>query len=237
MSSNSYPYPVAVARFTEGEDSREPQNLRAIRWLLQQSGGSVVVVTPRAGIPSESLARLVAKPGVTHVSWRGSTMGSLGGHRAIVAWPDRQHLNDLWGVEADALVVIEWGEPETKEWIEAANPVQLYADRVVEPAEPVGANDAGEPLPAGVEDVLQYLAMTAAEFGTDMEWHEEQKLKADMMHRPDRWRVVTVEQVRDRARALGLSPNDVDTICGYLQRRKDGRWFQVGRSYRGFAFN
>lgn len=236
MSSNAYLYPVAVSRFTEGENSREPQNLRAIRWLLRQSGGSVVVVTPQAEIPSESLTRLVAKSGVAHMRWRGSSLGSLAGHRAIVAWPDRQHLNDLWGVKADALVVIEWGELETKEWIEAANPVQLYANRFVEPAKPADANEVGESLPEGVEDVLQYLAMASAEFGTDMEWHEEQKLKADMMHRPDLWASVAVKQVRERCRALGLSPNDVDTIGEYLRRQKDGRRFNLSHRYRNFQF-
>lgn len=237
MPSNAYPYPVAVSRLSKGEQSREPQNLRAIRWLLEQPGGSVVVVTPRADIPSESLSKLVAKTGVAHMRWRGSSMGWLAGHRAIVVWPDRQHLNDLWGVQMDALAVIEWVESAAAEWIEDANPVQLYADRIVEPAEPADATGAAGSLPEGVEDVLQYLALTAQEFGTDMEWHEEQKLKADMMHRPDRWAPVTVKQVRERCRALELSPNDVDTIAGYLQRRKDGGRFRVDRSYRGFQFN
>ncbi|MCZ4327903.1 hypothetical protein [Brachybacterium paraconglomeratum] len=237
MQSYAYPYPVAVARFSKSESSREPQNLRAIRWLLEQPGGSVVVVTPQAKIPSESLAKLVAKAGIAHMRWRGSSAGSLAGHRVIHAWPDRQHLNDLWGVEIDALVVIEWGEPETAEWIEDANPLQLYADHVVEPHEPASPQDGADPLPNGVEDVLQYLALTATEYGSDMEWHEEQKLKADMMHRPDLWATVTVEQVRERCRALGLSPNDVDTISGYMQRRKDGRRFVVDRSYRNFQFN
>jgi len=40
----------------------------------------------------------------------------------VNAWPDRPQLNDLWGVVADALVVIEWGVPETTEWVEDANP-------------------------------------------------------------------------------------------------------------------
>lgn len=236
MSSNAYPYPVAISRLTKGEQSREPQNLRAIRWLLEQPGGSVVVATPRSEIPGDSLTKLVAKAGVAHMRWRGSSMGSLAGHRAIVAWPDRQHLNDLWGVKLDALAVIEWVESAAAEWIEDANPVQLYADRTEEPATPADATGVAGSLPEGVEDVLQYLALTATEF-TDMEWHEEQKVKADMMHRPERWAGVTVKQVRERCRALGLSPNDVDTIGGYLQRRKDGRRFVVDRSYRDFQFD
>lgn len=66
MSSDAYPYPVALARLSKGEQSREPQNLRAIRWLMEQPGGSVAVVTPQAKIPSESLAILVKQPSVTH---------------------------------------------------------------------------------------------------------------------------------------------------------------------------
>lgn len=237
MSSDAYPYPVALARLSKGEQSHEQKNLRAIRWLLQQPGGSVVVVTPQAKIPSESLAKLVKRPSVRHQKWRSSSAGSLAGHRAIVAWPNRQHLNDLWGVTADALVVIEWGEPETAEWIEDANPVQLYADRVVEPARPASLEEGADPLTNDVEEVLQSLSLIATEYGADMEWHEQQQLKADMMHRPDRWAGVTVKQVRERCRALGLSPNDVDTIGDYLQRRKDGRRFNVDRSYRDFQFN
>ena len=37
---------VAVSRVGKNEISREPQNARAVKWLLEQSGGQVVVVTP-----------------------------------------------------------------------------------------------------------------------------------------------------------------------------------------------
>lgn len=47
MSSSGYLYPVAISRLSEGEISPEPQNWRAIKWLLEQPGGSVVVVTPQ----------------------------------------------------------------------------------------------------------------------------------------------------------------------------------------------
>lgn len=58
-----------------------------------------------------------------------------------------------------------------------------------------------------------------------------------MMNRPERWASITVEQVRAKCRALGMRPNDVDTIAGFLQRRKDGRRFNVRGSYRDFHFN
>jgi hypothetical protein len=58
-----------------------------------------------------------------------------------------------------------------------------------------------------------------------------------MMNRPDRWALITVEQVRAKCRDLGMRGADVDTIAGFLQRRKDGRRFNVQSSYRTFQFN
>ncbi|WP_434969656.1 hypothetical protein [Microbacterium sp. bgisy207] len=36
MTSHAYTFPVAISRLSEGETSREPQNLRAIQWLADQ---------------------------------------------------------------------------------------------------------------------------------------------------------------------------------------------------------
>lgn len=36
---------------------------------------------------------------------------------------------------------------------------------------------------------------------------------------------------------LGMRPDDVDTVVGFLKRRKDGRRFNVQSSYRTFHFN
>lgn len=60
-------------------------------------------------------------------------------------------------------------------------------------------------------------------YSSGLKWNEEDKLKADMMNRPARWQAITVDQLRARCRELGLKPNDIDTIAGFLQRRKDGR--------------
>ncbi|SJN22944.1 hypothetical protein FM104_03795 [Microbacterium esteraromaticum] len=69
-----------------------------------------------------------------------------------------------------------------------------------------------------------------------MKWNEEDKLKTDMMNQPDRWQAVSVEQVRAKCRQLGMLADDVDTIADYLQRRKEGRRFNVGASYRSCEF-
>jgi len=77
----------------------------------------------------------------------------------------------------------------------------------------------------------------AAGYSSGLKWNEEDKLKADMMNRPERWVPITVKQVRAKCRELGMRPNDVDTVAGFLQRRKDGRRFNVRSSYRDFQFN
>lgn len=226
--------PVAVSRLGE-EDSREAQSARAVKWLLAQPGGSIVVVTPRRAVESASVKRLIAHPQVQHYAWRGFHGGCFDGQRVLSAWPDREHLNQLWNVEADAIAVIEWGTEETAEWIDDVNPIQLFPNETI--ASSPCARTELEPLPNGVDEILESVAAWAAGYESGLKWNEEDKLKADMMNRPDRWVPVTVEQVRDKCRALGMRGADVDTIAGFLQRRKDGHRFSVGSSYRAFKFN
>ena len=236
MSSDAYLFPVAVSRLSDSETSREPQNLRAIRWLLEQSGGSIVVVTPQKRFDGESLKRLVARPDVIHHTWRGFSTGSLGGRRVLYAWPNREHLNNLWGVEAEALAVIEWNTEETAEWIEDANPVQLFNGRTVQPSLAEEPAESREALPNGVDEILKQIAGMAAGCSSGLKWNEEDMLKADMMNRPERWVPITVEQMRAKCRELGMRPKDIDTVVGFLQRRKEGRRFNVQSSYRTFQF-
>ncbi|WP_423300262.1 hypothetical protein [Micrococcus yunnanensis] len=105
---------------------------------------------------------------------------------------------------------IEWNEDETAEWIEDANPVQLFHGRTVEPQPAEEPADRQEPLPNGVDGILEHIAAMAAGYSSGLKWNEEDKLKADMMNRPDRWVPITVEQVRAKCRALGMRPDDVD---------------------------
>ena len=226
--------PTAVSRLGEG-DSREAQNLRAVKWLLAQNGGPVVVVTPRRSVESECLDRLTSHPRVRHHAWRGHSGGFYDGQRVLYAWPDRQRLNEIWNVDADAIAVIEWSTEETAEWIEDVNPVQLYPGRIVEPTH--GHQVALDPLPNGVDAILEHVAAMAAGYSSGLKWNEEDQLKADMMNRPDRWADVTVTQVRAKCRHLGMRGKDVDTIADFVQRRKDGRRFNVRSSYRTFEFN
>lgn len=61
MSSTEYPFSVAVSQLGE-QDSRESQNTRAVQWLLEQRGGSILVVTPQKQFDSDILRRLAARP-------------------------------------------------------------------------------------------------------------------------------------------------------------------------------
>lgn len=219
------------------QDSRESQNARAVKWLLGQHGGSVLVVTPQKRFDSEILEHLIAHPDTTHKTWRGFSSGSLANRRVLYAWPDQERLNGLWGVEPDALVVIQWGETETRSWIEAANPVRLLPERTVEVSFQETRKELADPLPNGLEGILEQIAASAAGYDSGLKWNEEDKLKADMMNRPDRWASVTVDQVRAKCRDLKMRPNDVETIAGFLERRKQGRRFNVRRSYREFRFS
>lgn len=236
MTSNTSNHPVAISRITE-DDNRDAQNLRALRWLADQEGGPVIVVTPQKDFDGDSLKRLIKQPGVTQHTWRGFSVGSLRGRRVVYCWPDRQHLNDLWDATPDALVVIEHGGTEAEDWIEDVNPVQLLKDATVPPRMEAESDTPSEPLPNGVDGILEYVASMAAGYSSGLKWNEEDMLKADMMNRPDRWVPVTVEQVRAKCRELGMRPNDVDTVAGFLQRRKDGRRFNVRSSYKDFEFN
>ena len=236
MSSNTYPFPVAVSQLGQ-QDSREAQNQRAIEWLEAQTGGSIIVVTPQKQFSGNSIKCLINRYDVNQLTWRGLNAASLSGHRVLYGWPDKRQLNDLWGIGMDALVVLEWGVEETAEWIEDANPVRLLPGGAVEPTIAVTNTSTSNPLPKRVSEILEHIAVWAAGYDSDLKWNEEDKLKADMMNCPERWGSVTVEQVRTKCRELGMRPKDVDTVCGLLERRKQGHRFNVRNGYRDFRFS
>jgi hypothetical protein len=94
----------------------------------------------------------------------------------------------------------------------------------------------GEPLPEDVIRILKSLAQWAAGYDSGLKWNEEDKLKADMMNRPERWTSISVEQVRGKCRELKMRPKDIETIVGLLERRKQGRRFNVRSTYRDYQF-
>lgn len=93
-----------------------------------------------------------------------------------------------------------------------------------------------EPLPNGVDRIVDYLARMARGYNNHLKWNEQEKLKADLMNEPDRWLVITPEQFRARAESAGMRPEDADLITDYLRRRKQGRRLIPKASYREFKF-
>lgn len=89
-------------------------------------------------------------------------------------------------------------------------------------------------LPDDVDVILQSVARWSAGYSGGLKWNEKEKLKADMMNRPFRWRAVEVAQVHARSIELGLNVADADTVADLLQRMQDGRRFNVRNSYRDF---
>lgn len=235
MSSDRYPFPVAVSQLGEG-DSRDQQALRGVEWLVSQVEAPTVIVTPQKDIDdNQVLTRFVAGRAVQHLTWRGLFGGQLRGQRVLHAWPDRDQLNQLWGVPLAALVVLEWAPEQTAEWIEDANPVRLLPDRTIAPS--TASAPPVDGLPEDVLHILQFLAHRAAGYDSGLKWNEENKLKADLMNRPERWMGLSLDDIRRKCREFGLSPADVDTITGLIRRRQEGRRFNVRHGYRDFHFN
>lgn len=176
------------------------------------------------------MIELVGSPDVVHLNGKSLNLSSLEGRRVLLAWPTRQQMQDVWGAHPAALAVIEWGEEQIAEWITHAKPLQLLPGRTVTPPDEIAP---AAPLPNGIDKILSSVAAMAAGYSSGLKWDEEDKLKSDMMLRPDRWEPVTVEQVRAPCHGLGMRPKDVDTIAGFLQRRKDGHRFRVTAATAG----
>ena len=93
-----------------------------------------------------------------------------------------------------------------------------------------------EKLPNGVDELIEFLAGKARGYGNHLKWNEKACLKADMMNVPDRWLMVTPDQLRDRALLAGMRPEDADEMADYLKRRKAGRRLVPARRYRPWRF-
>lgn len=93
-----------------------------------------------------------------------------------------------------------------------------------------------EKLPNGVEEFLEHLAESAAFYGNRLHWREEAYLKADMMNMPERWLVITPEQLEPKASSFGMSRDDVETFVDFLKRWKQGRKLVPAKGHRDRCF-
>ena len=86
--------------------------------------------------------------------------------RVIHAWPDKQRFNELWGVRAAALVVVEWNEADGAEWIDDAAPDLLLPGATV-PA-PLTPPKTLPQLPIDVTAILESTARWAAGYSSGL---------------------------------------------------------------------
>lgn len=189
------------------------------------------MITPSRNFDSESIELLIPTAGTTHLIGRESSSRSFAGRRVLHFRPDRECIDALWGVTADAIAVVEFAPNEAIELINTARPTRLFHDRTVETSADESLELLTEILPDDVSEIFEFIAKQAAGYSPGMKWNEEARRNADMMKYPDRWKDVTVEQVRAKCQQLKMRPKDVDTVTDLLKRRKQGRRFNV-TSYR-----
>lgn len=92
-------------------------------------------------------------------------------------------------------------------------------------------------LPNGVPEILQHLADTARGYNNHLKWNEVAKLKADLMNVRARWLGVSVAEIAERCRTLGMREEDIAEVASLVETAQEGRRLVPQKSYRNFRFN
>jgi hypothetical protein len=92
-------------------------------------------------------------------------------------------------------------------------------------------------LPPGISEILQYLAQMARGYDNHLKWNEVAKLKADLMNVPARWRGVSVSEIADGCRTLGMLEEDAATVADVVRKAQEGRRLVPQKRYRDYRFN
>ncbi len=91
-------------------------------------------------------------------------------------------------------------------------------------------------LPPGISGILEYLAQMASGYDNHLKWNEVAKLKADLMNVPARWRGVSVSEIADSCRALGMRDEDAATVADLVTKAQEGHRLVPQKTYRGYRF-
>jgi hypothetical protein len=70
----------------------------------------------------------------------------------------------------------------------------------------------------GISGTLEYLARAARGHDNQLKRSEVAQLKADLMNVPTRWLEVSVSEIADRCRTLGMRDEDVATVVDLVKR-------------------
>jgi hypothetical protein len=92
-------------------------------------------------------------------------------------------------------------------------------------------------LPNGIPEILQYLAQMARGYDNHLKWNEVAKLKADLMNVPARWRGVSIIEIADYCRTLGMRDEDVAEVADLVGKVQAGRRLVPQKTYHDFRFN
>jgi hypothetical protein len=93
-------------------------------------------------------------------------------------------------------------------------------------------------LPQDVNEIIEYLAKSAAIYGGKLKWNEVHKLKGDLMNARGRWRGdrVSIDAFRSKCIDVGLSTADTDEMVDLLTRAQNGRRLVPKWGYQKFQF-
>lgn len=91
-------------------------------------------------------------------------------------------------------------------------------------------------LPADIEDILTYLAETAAVYQNHLKWNEIAMLKSDLMLKRAHWLGFDASLVGAKCRELGMTDADAREVEGYVAKAQAGRRLVPDKSYRGHTF-
>lgn len=92
-------------------------------------------------------------------------------------------------------------------------------------------------LPSDIVKILEHLALLARGYNNHLQWNEEARLKADLMHSRRYWGGFPPSVVRAKCVELGMRSEDASLIEELVARAQAGRRLVPQRSYRGSRFH
>ena len=92
-------------------------------------------------------------------------------------------------------------------------------------------------LPNDIAAFIEWVGQNTSLYAGDLNYRERDRIKADMMNVPNRWKAsrVTPSALEDKCRAVGLKDKDATEIAQWLRKRHAGRQLRP-RYYKDFRF-
>lgn len=80
-------------------------------------------------------------------------------------------------------------------------------------------------LPSDVSNFIEWVGRYAESYGGNLNYRERDRIKADMMNVPARWKAsrVTPDALGDKVLAVGMKDKNAAEVAGFLRRVQDGK--------------